>query len=364
MIRFANVTKAYSGVSVVDDLSLEIPRGELCVLIGLSGCGKSTTLKMVNRLIEPTQGSIFINDEPVVSWRPEILRRKIGYVIQDVGLFPHWTVEQNIAVVLKLLKWRPAQIRDRVTELLELFNLEEDQYRHKYPYQLSGGQAQRVGVARALASDPDILLMDEPFAALDPITRETLQLELARIQQAYNKTIIFVTHDIDEAMRLANRIVMMDKGRCLQSDTPEVMLDNPANLFVQEFIGSDRGLRRLSRVSVIDGMKPVRSLSLDDSVETAHRLASESNTTWVIDSDGKLVGWLGDIAKHPDCQTLADCLVKTTPSFPLSPGSLMKEALSRMLWQSVKCVPVVDENARLLGEVRFEDLLSLKGGRS
>ena len=360
MIELIAVSKEYDAIPVVKNLFLKINKGEFCVLIGLSGCGKSTTLKMINRLEEPTQGEILINSVPNTQFRPELLRRQIGYVIQDIGLFPHWTVEQNIAVVLKLLKWKPDRIKDRVTELLELFNLQEDVFRSKYPDQLSGGQAQRVGVARALASDPDILLMDEPFGALDPITRETLQSELVRIQQTFKKTIIFVTHDIDEAIRLASKIVIMNKGECLQYDTPENILDHPLNQFVYDFIGSDRGLRRLSRLSVANNMQPALSVSLAFSFEKARELYQQSKTVWVVDNSGCLLGWLGDLSKDRGSQDLRDYLVKIDPEFPLRQNNLMKEAVSRMLWQSVQCIPVVDDGFRLRGEIRFSDLLNVK----
>ncbi len=358
MIQLNDVTKKYDGTTVVDNLSLQIDSGELCVLIGLSGCGKSTTLKMINRLVEPSAGEILLDGECIKSWAPEILRRKIGYVIQDIGLFPHWTVEQNIAVVLKLLKWKPQKIRDRVTELLELFNLKEDVFRRKYPDQLSGGQAQRVGVARALASDPKVLLMDEPFGALDPITRDTLQSELTRIQQDYKKTIIFVTHDIDEAIRLANKIVIMEGGRCIQYDTPEEILENPANTFVRNFIGTDRGLRRLARLSVKDKMQIATSIQLTDSFDLAKELYARSKTVWIVDAEGKLLGWLGDISNKDGTNGLGKYLFEIDSEYPVNQNSLMKEAVSRMLWQSVQCVPVVNDQFILQGEIRFVDILN------
>jgi osmoprotectant transport system ATP-binding protein len=228
MIQFNQVSKIFQGKPAVDDLTLQIAKGEFAVLIGTSGSGKSTTLKMINRLIEHDQGKIYFADEEIQKFKPQDLRRRMGYAIQSIGLFPHWTVEENIATVPQLLKWPRARIRDRVTELLELLHLEPELFRHRYPHQLSGGQQQRVGVARALASDPEVLLMDEPFGALDPVTRTALQTEIARIHHLSGRTIVLVTHDIDEALALADRIVLLDQGRVVQQGTPLELLTAPA----------------------------------------------------------------------------------------------------------------------------------------
>ncbi|HTW28046.1 MAG TPA: ABC transporter ATP-binding protein [Acetobacteraceae bacterium] len=247
MIEIDGLIKAYGPRRVVDGVSLAIGRGEICVLIGPSGCGKSTTLKMINRLIPITAGTIRVDGQDVTQLPVERLRRGIGYAIQSIGLFPHWSVEDNIATVPRLLRWPEARIRDRVTELLELLRLDPEEYRRKRPQQLSGGQQQRVGVARALAGDPDVLLMDEPFGALDPITRGALQQEVIRIQRATGKTIVFVTHDIDEALRLASTIAIMRDGRLVQHASPVELLERPADDFVRDFIGrSEIGLKLLS----------------------------------------------------------------------------------------------------------------------
>ncbi len=256
MIEIERVTKRYGGRPVVDGLSLTVAAGEFCVLLGSSGCGKSTTLRMVNRLIATDSGSIRVGGEDVARIRPQALRRRIGYAIQSIGLFPHWTVEDNIATVPRLLKWPRARVRDRVVELLELFRLDPAAYRLKYPDQLSGGEQQRVGVARALAADPGLLLMDEPFAAVDPITRDALQAELARIHRATGKTIVFVTHDIEEALRLATRIAIMDQGRIVQGGSPLDILEHPANDFVADFVGRQGlGLKLLSVRRVADRVR-------------------------------------------------------------------------------------------------------------
>jgi osmoprotectant transport system ATP-binding protein len=256
MIEIDRVGKSYGDRRVVDDLSLAVDAGSLCVLLGSSGCGKSTTLRMVNRLIPYDSGSIRVGGEDVRRVPAEMLRRRIGYAIQSIGLFPHWTVEDNIATVPRLLKWPQGRVSDRVTELLELFRLDHRVYRGKYPHQLSGGEQQRVGVARALAGDPELLLMDEPFAAVDPITRDALQAELAHIHRATGKTILFVTHDIEEALRLASEIAIMDRGRIVQRGAPIEILERPANDFVRDFVGHQGlGLKLLSVRKVGDRLR-------------------------------------------------------------------------------------------------------------
>ncbi|MGM7890469.1 ABC transporter ATP-binding protein [Yersinia enterocolitica] len=247
MIHFHQVSKYFAGKRAVDNLTLQIAKGEFTVLIGTSGSGKSTTLKMINRLIEHDEGEIHFAGEEIRNYKPEDIRRRMGYAIQSIGLFPHWTVERNIGTVPQLLKWPQKRIRQRVIELLELLHLDPEQFLHRYPHQLSGGQQQRVGVARALAADPEVLLMDEPFGALDPVTRSALQFEITRIHQLLGRTIVLVTHDIDEALALADRIVLMDGGRVIQQGTPLEMLTLPANDFVRDFFGrSDLGIKLLS----------------------------------------------------------------------------------------------------------------------
>jgi osmoprotectant transport system ATP-binding protein len=255
MIEFRKVSKTYLGSDnpVVTDLSFEVLEGEICVLVGPSGCGKTTTMRMVNRLIEITDGEILIDGEPNTAMSGTRLRRKIGYAIQQIGLFPHRTIADNIGTVPHLLGWDKGRIRNRVDELLELVGLSPGEYRDRYPAELSGGQQQRVGVARALAADPPIMLMDEPFGAVDPITRERLQDEFLRIQEDIKKTIVFVTHDIDEAIKMGNKIAILKQGGILaQYDTPETILAYPNSEFVASFVGTDRILKRLSLVRVGD----------------------------------------------------------------------------------------------------------------
>lgn len=307
MIHFKQVSKHFAGKAVVRDLTLEMAKGEFTVLIGTSGSGKSTTLKMINRLVEHDRGEILFAGEPIEKFRAQDLRRRMGYTIQSIGLFPHWTVEENIATVPQLLKWPKTKIRDRVTELLELLNLDPRQFRHRYPHQLSGGQQQRVGVARALASDPEVLLMDEPFGALDPVTRATLQEEVARIHKMTHRTIVLVTHDIDEALALADRIVLLNDGQVVQQGTPLELLTKPATPFVRDFFGgSDMG---------------IRLLSLQEA---------------------------GSRTRHGE---LYDGSQK-----PLVASMSLSQALSKFVAQQVQQLPVVDEDGQPLGVLHFADL--------
>lgn len=255
MIEFREVYKTYAGSEepVVKDLSFKVTEGEICVLVGPSGCGKTTTMRMVNRLVEISSGNILIDGESVTEQSATDLRRKIGYAIQGIGLFPHRTISENVATVPRLLDWEKDSIKNRTDELLDLVGLDPDQYRDRYPAELSGGQQQRVGVARAMAADPPIMLMDEPFGAVDPITRERLQDEFLKIQEDIKKTIVFVTHDIDEAIRMGDKIAILQQGGVLaQYDSPTAILTQPASDFVSSFVGSDRVLKRLSLTRVGD----------------------------------------------------------------------------------------------------------------
>jgi osmoprotectant transport system ATP-binding protein len=306
MIEFDHVTKRYGASAAVDDVSLAVANGEFFVVIGPSGSGKSTMLKMINRLIPWSAGAIRVNGEDVRHFKAEELRRHMGYVIQSVGLFPHWTVERNIATVPELLGWPKAKIRDRATELLSLLKLDPKRFRGKYPHQLSGGEQQRVGVARALAARPDILLMDEPFGALDPISRATLQAEIARIHAESGTTIVFVTHDMEEALKLASRIAIVHHGRLVQIGTPLELLTAPSTDFVRDFIGSeDYGIKLLS-------VEPV-----------ANRLRSGG----------------------------------TAPGEPVAVTATLRQALSQMIAQGTDRLAVVDPEGRPLGTLNLADLL-------
>ena len=262
-IRLDGVRKQYpDGTVAVAELDLDVPAGEITVLVGPSGCGKSTVLRMVNRLIEPSSGRVLLDDEDVTKVDPVALRRRIGYVIQNVGLFPHQTVRENVATVPKLLGWKPPRIGERVEELLDLVGLDSGLHGKRYPHELSGGQRQRVGLARALGADPAVLLMDEPFSAVDPIVRGRLQEEFLRLQESVCKTIIFVTHDVDEAVRLGDRIAVLSEGGKLEQYAPPAeVLGSPASSFVAEFVGADRGIKRLAVTPIPrDLLRPLSSV--------------------------------------------------------------------------------------------------------
>ena len=364
MITLEHVTKRYGDRSAVDDLSFEVPDGEVAVLIGPSGCGKTTTLRMVNRLIEPTSGRILIDGTDAATLKPEELRRHIGYAIQSVGLFPHLTVADNIATVPKLLGWKADKIAPRVTELLDLVGLDPAEYARKYPRQLSGGEAQRIGVARALAADPPVLLMDEPFGAVDPLNRDRLQSEFVKIQRELKKTVIFVTHDVDEAIRLADRIALMRDGRLQQYDSPETLLDHPGNKFVHDFVGADAALKRLGRVRVDSVMRhEVPVAVIDDATAVEAATCDPARFVYLTRGDGSLVGWI-------DCRVLdrgtppAEAATRVDwREAAVTRETSLKEALSRMLALGYRTVPVVDGVGRLLGDVSLADVeRTMEGG--
>ncbi len=310
MIEFDGVSRAFNGKAAVKDLSLQVAKGEFCVLLGTSGSGKSTTLKMINRLVEFDSGDIRFAGESVRQLDARTLRRRMGYAIQSIGLFPHWTVRKNIATVPVLLGWSRAQIDERIAALLALLNLDA-QLLNRYPHQLSGGQQQRVGVARALAADPEVLLMDEPFGALDPVTRGVLQQEMLRIHRLSGRTIVLVTHDIDEALTLADRIVLMDNGEIVQQGRPAELLTQPKNNFVRDFFGrSEMGVRLLSLEQV------------GNAVRRGEWLAGE----------------------------------------PIAAALTLRDALSQFIARRTDKLPVVDDQQQPLGVLHFGDLLQLREG--
>jgi osmoprotectant transport system ATP-binding protein len=322
MIVLDNVTKRYEGQerAAVRDLSMDVRRGEFVVLVGPSGCGKTTTLRMINRLVEPTSGRILIDGDDAMQTDADQLRQGIGYVIQQIGLLPHLTVVDNVALVPKMLGVKKSARRQRAEELLELVGLDPSVYAARYPRQLSGGQQQRVGVARALAADPPIMLMDEPFGAVDPIAREKLQMEFLRLQERIHKTIVMVTHDIDEALRLGDRIAIFDAGsRLAQFDTPLAILSNPADEFVRDFVGSGAPVRRLALLKVSDVLEACRvdgspqahavHVGVDESVHSALEqvLAQHADGVTVLTDAGP---------RHLDLQTLLTAAAR--PMKPLS----------------------------------------------
>ncbi len=361
VVAFEHVTKRYGdGPPAVTDLSLEIRAGEVCVLVGPSGCGKTTTMKMVNRLVEPTSGRVTIDGQDVATLPPVELRRRIGYVIQQVGLFPHLTVGDNVAVVPRLLGWPAPRIRERVEELLELVGLDPATYRDRYPAALSGGERQRVGVARAMAADPTVLLMDEPFGAVDPIRRERLQNEFLRLQARLRKTIVFVTHDVDEAIKMADRIAILQVGGVLaQYDTPDRLLAAPASDFVERFVGADRGLKRLSlaRIGELELEMPV-TVTAGEPLQAA-RARLPDGTSWALVVDGRRrpVGWVAAADLAGDGSVTDQMAIPG--STLLQPESTLRDALSAMLASSVQMGVVVDESDELLGAISVAAISSM-----
>ncbi|WP_405926631.1 ABC transporter ATP-binding protein [Streptomyces sp. NBC_00035] len=348
MIRFDAVSKNYpNGTTAVDELSLELAEGGITVLVGPSGCGKTTTLRMVNRMVEPTAGTVRLRGRDIREIHAPELRRGIGYVIQHAGLFPHRTILDNIATVPLLLGWSRKKARARASELLELVGLPAEMGK-RYPYQLSGGQQQRVGVARALGADPPVLLMDEPFSAVDPIVRGELQAEFIRLQKELHKTIVFVTHDIDEAIKLGDNIaVFRTGGKLAQFDTPERLLAHPADEFVADFVGQDRGIRRLSFVKAAD--LPLRDgpvLSADSSVAVAR--AAKDPWVLVVDGDRRPLGWT-EVAELPTGGTLADAaLTPLGHTFSLV-GDSARAALDAALLSPSRLAVGVDGDGAVIG---------------
>ncbi|MBT2397365.1 ABC transporter ATP-binding protein [Streptomyces sp. ISL-100] len=355
MIRFEHVTKRYAdGTTAVDDLSFEVAEGELVTLVGPSGCGKTTTMKMVNRLIEPTDGRIFLDGDDISTIDPVQLRRRIGYVIQQVGLFPHKTVLDNTATVPHLLGVKRAKARERAAELLDLVGLDPSVHGDRYPDQLSGGQRQRVGVARALAADPPVLLMDEPFGAVDPVVREHLQNEFLRLQSQVRKTVLFVTHDIEEAVRLGDRIAVYGQGRIEQFDAPAAVLGAPATPYVADFVGADRGLKRLSVTPIEPGdLEQPPVVHLDDSVKIAAAKLTAEGARWAVVLDGAddLHGWISaeQVRTATATGTVREHARRMEAWLPV--GASLKQAFSTMLQHDAGWIAVIDKDSagRFLG---------------
>lgn len=364
MLKFEHVTKIYDGKKkAVNDLSLHFKKGEFICFIGPSGCGKTTTMKMINRLIEPTSGNIYIDGENIMDKNPVELRRKIGYVIQQIGLFPHMTIKENIGIVLKLLKWPEEKRNERAKELISLVDMTPD-YLDRYPHELSGGQQQRIGVLRALAADQSLILMDEPFGALDPITRESLQDEFKLLQQKLGKTIVFVTHDMDEALKLADRIVILRDGQLVQCDTPEEILRNPANEFVEEFIGKDRLVQPkpdIQKVEQIMNPNPI-TITQDETLSDAIQVMRDKrvDTLLVVDEKNVLKGMI-DVEmidqKRGKTSLVSDAF--ETEIFTVPEGTLIRDAIRRILKKGMKYIPVVDKSGRLIGIITRATLVDI-----
>jgi osmoprotectant transport system ATP-binding protein len=356
MISLRHVTKRFANTrgAAVNELSLDVPHGETVVLVGPSGCGKTTTMRMINRLIEPSSGEILVDGRDVMKQDPVELRRGMGYVIQSIGLLPHRTVAQNIATVPKLIGWEGERIESRINELMEIFGLDAD-LKARYPAELSGGQRQRVGVARALAVDPPIMLMDEPFAAVDPIVRARLQDQFLDIQRRLQKTIVFVTHDIDEAIKMADRIAIMNIGGVVeQFAPPEEILREPANRFVEEFVGAERGLKRLALIKVADiGTEEGPVVVPSASVEEARKVMADFGLDWVAVVDGdQLRGWV-DEAALSGAARVGDAAARPFSAYVTKDSSL-REALDSIITSRTNVAVVLGEGQEYVGILTVE----------
>ncbi|EFI83689.1 Glycine betaine/L-proline transport ATP-binding protein ProV [Listeria grayi] len=364
MLKFEHVSKTYKGgKKAVNDLNIEIEKGEFICFIGPSGCGKTTTMKMINRLIEPTEGKIWINDKNIFEEDPVKLRRSIGYVIQQIGLMPHMTIQENIVLVPKLLKWSEEKKRERAQELIKLVDLPEE-FLDRYPYELSGGQQQRIGVLRALAADQDLILMDEPFGALDPITRDALQEQFKNLQRELGKTIIFVTHDMDEALKLADRIVIMHSGEIIQFDTPDEILRNPATDFVADFIGKERLIEARPDVTQVGQIMNPNAISItaDKSLQAAIQIMKDKrvDTLLVVDDRHNLKGFIDVEAINNNRRTATSVIdIMERDVFSVTEDTLVRDTIQRILKRGYKYVPVVDNEKKLVGIVTRASLVDI-----
>ncbi|MGO3601974.1 MAG: betaine/proline/choline family ABC transporter ATP-binding protein [Enterococcus malodoratus] len=356
MIEFDHVSKIYNGNKVaVEDITLSFDKGEFICLIGTSGSGKTTTMRMINRMIDPTKGTITINGEDIQKKNPVELRRQIGYVIQNIGLMPHMTIRDNITLVQRLLKVDKEEQNKTAEKMIDLVELPRDML-DRYPHELSGGQQQRIGVVRALAADQDVILMDEPFGALDPITRDSLQDLVKDLQERLGKTIVFVTHDMDEALKLANRIAIMDNGKVIQFDTPENILQHPANEFVEELLGEDRLLQAKPDTTTVGEimMHTAVSITPEKSLQNAIRLMREKrvDTLLIVDEDNVLKGFvevetIDRERRHGKATSIGDIINPNV--FYVKESALVRDSLQRILKRGVKYVPVVNDSKHLVG---------------
>jgi osmoprotectant transport system ATP-binding protein len=360
-IRLENLAKRFPGQRepAVDDLSMDIPEGEIVIFVGPSGCGKTTTMKLINRIIEPTSGRIFLDGEDVTKVNPDLLRRRMGYVIQQIGLFPHVTIADNIATVPRLLGWDKKRISQRVDELLDTVGMDPGDYRHRYPKELSGGQRQRVGVARAMSGDPDVMLMDEPFGAIDPITRDRLQNEFLRLQERIKKTIVFVTHDIDEAIKMGDRIaILREQSHIAQFDTPERILVNPADDYVADFIGRGASLKRLSLSRVRDveltQCPTVRESTSRDEVRRTLE-ASDKTAVLVLDDQQRPLRWVNaDHLKREDGRPLRE--IGLPADAVVQPNATLSDTLNELITARYSCAIVTDSSRVYQGIVDIDTI--------
>ena len=364
MIEIRNVTKKIGNNVILDDISLVVETGTLVVLIGSSGCGKTTTLKLINKLIKPTSGEIYINGKPISQENEIELRRKIGYVIQNTGLFPHLTIKENIELIPRLKKEKSVEeIEKRTLQLLEMVGLDSDEFLNKYPSELSGGQQQRIGVARAIATDAEIILMDEPFSALDPITRTSLQEQLFSLQDELKKTIIFVTHDMDEALKIADKICIMKDGRIAQYDTPENILRKPANDFVKDFIGEDRVWDNPEYIKARDIMikNPIDVNSTRTVTQGIEIMRTSKVDSLLIIDRAKTLKGIVTVKDMKDIDDKSILLADIMSSEPLhvNEGDNLVEILNVMNRNSVGYIPVISDENKLVGLITRSSLLSV-----
>lgn len=356
MIKIDNLTKIFETpngpVTAANSIQMEVPEGEICVLLGPSGCGKTTTLKMVNRIVSPTSGRVFINGEDTSGLDTVSLRRNIGYVIQQIGLFPNMTIEENITIVPKLLGWEVSRYKARAIELLDMVALDPSTFLKRYPKELSGGQQQRIGVARALASDPPVMLMDEPFGAIDPINREVIQDEFLKMQKVLNKTILFVSHDIDEAVKMSNRIAIFKSGELVQYDTPDNILAHPKDEFVKSFVGDDRALKRLRLVNVEQVMESPVHVSQSDSLSHAFNTMKACGYNHAITLVNKAYQPIGFVTKEvaQTSQGLCGEHYFGLRSIVSIDDDLRKVA-SKMFAHDITWMPCVDKDGRMVGQI-------------
>ncbi|AUX93405.1 osmoprotectant ABC transporter ATP-binding protein OsmV [Mixta gaviniae] len=372
MIKLENLTKTFTQkngatINAVDNVSLHVPAGEMCVLLGPSGCGKTTTLKMINRLIPATRGKITINGEDTSTQDTVTLRRNIGYVIQQIGLFPNMTIEENITVVPRMLGWDKKRCRERASELMTMVALDPHKFLHRYPKEMSGGQQQRIGVIRALAADPPVLLMDEPFGAVDPINREAIQNEFLEMQRQLKKTVMLVSHDIDEALKLGDRIAVFGQGKIVQCATPDELLAKPANEFVGSFVGQDRTLKRLLLVQAGDVTDQQQTLTVKRSTSLAEAFAlmddNDMRSVTVVDNDGRPLGFV----KRREARGASGNCEQLLHNFKITGRAEenLRVVLSKLYEHNSVWMPIVDEDGRYSGEISQDYIADyLSSGRT
>ena len=372
MIKLENLTKTFTqkngtAFNAVDNVSLEVPAGEMCVLLGPSGCGKTTTLKMINRLIPASSGKILINGEDTSGQDTVTLRRNIGYVIQQIGLFPNMTIEENITVVPRMLGWDKKRCRERATELMSMVALDPSKFLNRYPREMSGGQQQRIGVIRALAADPPVLLMDEPFGAVDPINREVIQNEFLEMQRQLKKTVMLVSHDIDEALKLGDRIAVFGQGKIVQCASPDELLAKPANDFVGSFVGQDRTLKRLLLVQAGDVTDQQPTITVKRSTPLQEAFATmddnDMRSVTVVDNDGKPLGFV----KRREARNAAGSCEEMLHTFKVTGKAEenLRVVLSKLYEHNTVWMPIVDEEGRYSGEISQDYIADyLSSGRT